>query len=58
MNWYIDGIKTIYFLIVMLFMITISLVLFILLYPFSFNHIIQDIMMYVVRKLDEIYNMF
>lgn len=58
MSWYIDGIKTIYFLIVMLFMMTISLVLFILLYPFSFNQIIQDIMIYVVNKLDEIYNMF
>lgn len=57
MSCYIDGIKTIYFLIVMLFMMAISLVLFILLYPFSFNHIIQDIMMYVVHKLDEIYNM-
>lgn len=58
MSCYIDGIKTIYFLIVMLFMIAISLVLFILLYPFSFNQIIQDIMIYVVNKLDEIYNMF
>ena len=58
MSWYIDGIKTIYFLIVMLFMMAISLVLFILLYPFLFNHIIQNIMVYVIHKLDEIYNMF
>lgn len=58
MSWYIDGIKTIYFLIVMLFMITISLVLFILLYPFLFNHTIQDILVYVIHELDEIYNMF
>ena len=58
MSWYIDGIKTIYFLIVMLFMTAISLVLFILLYPFLFNHIIQNIMVYVIHKLDEIYNMF
>lgn len=58
MSCYIDGVKTIYFLIVMLFMIAISLVLFILLYPFSFNQIIQDIMIYVVNKLDKIYNMF
>ena len=58
MNWYIDGIKTIYFLIVMLFMMTISLILFILLYPFLFNSIIQNILVYVIHKLDEIYNMF
>ena len=58
MSWYIDGIKTIYFLIVMLFMMTISLVLFILLYPFLFNRIIQDILVYVIHELDEIYNMF
>lgn len=58
MSWYIDGIKTIYFLVVMLFMMAISLVLFILLYPFLFNHIIQNIMVYVIHKLDEIYNMF
>lgn len=58
MSWYIDGIKTIYFLIVMLFMFTISLILFILLYPFLFNSIIQDILVYVIHKLDKIYNMF
>lgn len=58
MSWYIDGIKTMYFLIVMLFMMTISLVLFILLYPFLFNSIIQDILVYVIHKLDKIYNMF
>lgn len=58
MSWYIDGIKTMYFLIVMLFMMTISLVLFILLYPFLFNSIIQDILVYVIHKLDKIYNIF
>lgn len=58
MSWYIDGLKTIYFLIVMLFMFTISLILFILLYPFLFNSIIQDILVYVIHKLDKIYNMF
>lgn len=57
MSWYIDGIKTIYFLIAMLFMIAISLVLFVLLYPFLFNSIIQDILVYIIHKLDEIYNM-
>lgn len=57
-DWYIDGIKSIYFLIVMLFTMTISLVLFILLYPFLFNHAIQNILVYVIHKLDKIYNMF
>lgn len=58
MDWYIDGIKTIYFFVIMLFAITISLILFILLYPFLFNHVIQDILVYVFHKLDKIYNMF
>lgn len=58
MSWYIDGIKTIYFLIVMLFVMAISLVLFILLYPFLFNSIVQDILVYVFHKLDKVYNMF
>lgn len=58
MSWYIDGIKTIYFLIVMIFMMTISLILFILLSPFLFNSIIQNILVYVIHKLDKIYNTF
>lgn len=58
MDWYIEGIETIYFLVIMLFAITISLILFILLYPFLFNHTIQDILVYVYHKLDKIYNMF
>lgn len=57
-DWYIDGIKEIYSLIMLLPCILITLIIFILLYPFLFTSTVQDISTYIVHKLDKIYNMF
>lgn len=57
-DWYIDGLKSIYSLIITLFTILTTLIIFILLYPFLFNSIIQDILVYIMKKMDKIYNMF
>lgn len=57
-DWYIDGIKSIYSLIIILFTMLTALIAFILLYPFIFSPIIQDILVYIMKKMDKIYNMF